>query len=818
MHREPSPRRRQALAITLTLGLLGAPALGAAQDGGTARASPRSFDIPAGPLNEAIGRFAAAAGVSVTALSELTAGRRTPGLHGDYPVAEALNLLLAGTGLEAVDQGEGSYTVRALPQTADAATLLQAVKVEAVAERSVTTEGSRSYTSPALTLGKTAQSLREIPQSVSVITRQRMEDQNLVSLEDALARSTGFTVGSNGPGGGPIYVRGFSVDTFQYDGVAQANPDYSFSKPDLVTYDRIEVLRGAAGLLQGAGNPSAAINLVRKRPTQTFAASGTAYAGSWNYYRGEVDVGGPLNASGRLRGRAVVAYEDRDYYIDVAESQKAVLYAIGEYDLTASTRLTAGTNIQRYDAVPMIGGVPRYGDGRPLPLPRSAYVAPAWNDWAFDTEQVFASVEHTWVNGWKAELLLDAAWDSAYAKRTFTTGTNANFSVDPASNDALVNFGSVWDTDIDRQGLEARASGSFSLLGRTHTALAGASYRRNRSAGPRASFGSTAIDDILNFDPWSVPEPENPPFTSSSVSDTEQYGAYGSARFGLSDALTVVLGGRVDWYELTTRTRNLTTGVTTPQPDYSLDPNFTPYAGMVWDLAEQWSLYASYADIFLPQTTQFTREGGKLDPIVGANYEAGIKGELRDGALNVSLAVFRIEQQNRAQEDLAQPCTGAVVSGWCYVAQGEVRSEGVEAEVSGSPLAGWNLLAGYTYNTTKFVKDRVNEGKVFMTQTPKHLLRLWSDYQLPGDWSRLSLGAGINAQSAYYVESGAARAEQSGYAIASARVNWQFSPRMSAALNGNNLFDKTYFAAVGMGYGNVWGDPRNFMLTLRYRL
>lgn len=236
----------------------------------------------------------------------------------------------------------------------------------------------------------------------------------------------------------------------------------------------------------------------------------------------------------------------------------------------------------------------------------------------------------------------------------------------------------------------------------------------------------------------------------------------------MNDALTVVLGGRVDWYEIVRENRDLTTGVTTRQPDYSLDPNFTPYAGVAWDVVEQWSLYASYADIFLPQTTQFTRDGDKLDPIVGANYEAGIKGE--------------------------------------------VRSEGVEAEVSGSPLPAWNVFAGYTYNTTEYVKDRVNEGKVFMTQTPKHILRLWSTYQLPGDWSRLSFGAGVNAQS------GAARAKQDAYAIANARLTWCFNERLSAALNGNNLLDKTYFASVGVGYGNVYGDPRNVMLTLRYRM
>lgn len=482
-------------------------------DAATTAPSQKAFHIPAGPLGTALSAYAIEAGVALSFDPAVVDGKTTAGLEGEYTIEQGFTKLLAGSGLQAVHDGVG-YALRPAPQ--DGATLLPAVKVEAQAERLATTENSRSYTSGALTLGKTQQSLREIPQSVSVIPRQRMEDQNFVSLEDALTQSTGFTVLPNGPGSGPIYARGFAVDTFQFDGVAQPDPGWSFSKPDLATYDRVEVLRGASGLLQGAGNPSAVINFVRKRPTQAFAASGAAYAGSWNYYRGEVDVGGPLNASGSLRGRAVVAYEDRDYYIDVAESQKSVLYAIGEYDLATSTRLTAGVNIQRFDAVPMTGGVPRYSDGRPLPLPRSAYLAPAWNDWAFDTEQVFASVEHDWANGWKAELLLDRAESpAAYAKRIFTAGTNANLSVDPATNDASTRWGGVSRSDLDRYGLDARTSGSFSLLERAHTVLAGASYRRYRRIDFGATLGDVAIDDILNFDPWSDPKALLLPLTVS---------------------------------------------------------------------------------------------------------------------------------------------------------------------------------------------------------------------------------------------------------------------------------------------------------------
>lgn len=687
------------------------------------------------------------------------------------------------------------------------------IKVEGTLD--ATTEGSGSYKTETLTLGKSDQSWREIPQSVSVITRQRMDDQNLISLEDALTQSTGFTVTSQGPGSGAIYARGFQVDTFQFDGVPQVDPNYSFSKPDLAIYDRVEVLRGSAGLLQGSGNPAATINLVRKRPTRQFALSSNVYVGSWDYYRAEFDIGGPVNESGSLRTRALVAYEDRDYSIDVAESQKLVLYGIAEYDLGSATTVTAGVLRQTFDAVPLINGLPRYSDGRSLPLSRSAYVGPDWNDWAFDTTQAFASLEHRWAEDWKAKLSLDRAWDEWDAKRTFTQGRAAGGAVDPATNAATIS-GALRHDENDRYGLDANVSGSYALFGRSHTLLAGAGFRRYYGIGfGGANLPNILVGNVLAIDPHSFPEPANPAFTTRAVSDTEQYGVYASTNLHLNDRLTLVVGGRFDWYDNEFRSGNLVTGVVTNSPDYSLDSNFTARAGVVWDLSSAWSLYASYADIFMPQTTQFTRNGGTLDPIVGANYEVGTKAELMDGRMNASFAVFRIDQTNRAQEDLTRPCAGAPVTGWCYVTEGEVISEGFEAEVSGALLPDWQLFAGYTYNTTEYEKDRINEGRAFMSRTPKHLLRLWSNYQLPGSLNRFSIGGGVNAQSSYYAESGTMRVEEDSYVTVNARVAWTLSPRFSVALNGNNLFDEKYFAAIGVGNQNVYGDPRNVMLTLR---
>ncbi|KAG0929671.1 hypothetical protein G6F31_017267 [Rhizopus arrhizus] len=183
-------------------------------------------------------------------------------------------------------------------QTAPEATTLAPVTVRG--EEAGVTEGSASYTAPSVTIGgKLPLSLREIPQSVSVITRQRIEDQNMTSLEDAMAQTPGITTDLAATAAIPqFYSRGFQLEYFQYDGVPMQTGGASWAQPDLFMFDHVELLRGAAGLFNGAGQPGGVMHLVRQRPTREFLFSGAASAGSGDNYRGEADLASPLNASG----------------------------------------------------------------------------------------------------------------------------------------------------------------------------------------------------------------------------------------------------------------------------------------------------------------------------------------------------------------------------------------------------------------------------------------------------------------------------------------------------------------------------------------
>jgi len=777
--------------------------------------SQQQYQIAPGPLGAALAEFAALSGITLSTDSAQTRDLSSAGLNGKYTIGEGFSRLLEGSGLEAIRQANGGYILR---KVAPGTTTLPAVSVTASA-LNPTTEGTGSYTTNTVTIGKSAQSLREIPQSVSVLTKQRMLDQNMTQIEDALDQMTGIqldtTTGASGSAN--LVARGFPITSYQYDGVPQTFLGTSYTGYDVAILDRVEVIRGAAGLLQGAGNPSATVNLVRKKPTHEFAASVSGSVGSWDSYRSEFDIGGPLNASGSVRGRFVGVYDDRGSYVDYQGSKKSIFYGVVDIDLSPATVLTLGLQQQQVDAVPSIFGIPRYSDGRSLGLPRSTNLTPSWNSWEQDITEVFAGLTHRIDNDWKLNFAFNGSNQTQDFKRSITRGTAPNFGVIPGSTNGSIYTGVKWHSDGDRYNLDANADGKITVLGRQHDLLVGINAQ-SYSVDSKSSnfFPAVSIPDIFNFDPRSVPEPDAGPFTSGTTATTKQYGLYGSTRLNLSDPLKLILGARLSWYDTQTDNQNFVTGVTTEGRKIAYKGELTPYAGLVYDLNERYSLYASYADIFLPQTAQFSVNGSELDPIVGSNYEIGLKGEFFNGALNASVAAFRIDQSNRAQETLNAPCAGAPVTGWCYEAQGKVRSEGIETELSGKLTPDWDVFAGYTYNSTKYVKDLLNEGTSFRTQTPRHLFKVWTQYRLPIDERRWSIGGGINAQSGYYALNGAVKSEQDAYAILKMNIIYRFSEKMTASLVINNLLDKTYYSGIrSVSIGNVYGDPRNATLTLR---
>lgn len=765
----------------------------------------RAYAIPAGNLDQALNRFASEAGILLSVDAKLTAGKRSPGLNGNYGVNEGLARLLAGTGLRALNSG-GNYALEVATSSGDTLEL-GATNINSTL-LGETTEGSGSYTTGAVTIGKSAQSLRRTPQSVTVVTRKLMDDKNLVSLDQVMAQTPGITRANRGYGNHHFSSRGFDLtdESYMVDGVpGQAFAYTGWMTPDMAMFDRVEVLRGASGLLVGAGNPGGAANLVRKRPTVDPRFSITTRAGSWDNYRLDLDASGKLNDEGTLRGRMVASYEDRGYFIDVTESKRPLLYGIVEADLNDATTVALGLRRQtsRIDGYSVLG-LPINPDGSNPHLKRSTFLGQDWAKLQSRTDEVFADLSHRFDDNWTGKLALSHS-ESSYNRSAIEWGAGDTLDYSSPTG-PMVNDISYHKFDATSNAVDGHLDGEFEAFGLSHQVTLGANWSKRKMNDKDATVAlpSPIPLDVFNPNNSNVPQLARQGWDAKDDTIETRYGTYLSTRLHMTEDLSLVLGGRLSWYKTDSWSGDL---LSTNEQKHE----FTPFAGAIYDLDDAWSLYASYADIFMPQAGYRTAGGSMLDPAIGSNYETGIKGELFDKRLNLSFALFYIEQEDVAARDYANDgnCPQDVANR-CYVnSDGISRSKGFEAEASGEVLPGLQVAAGYTFNTT-----RSENGGPISAQTPKHLLRLNTHYSLPGEWNRLSIGAGVSAQSGY--EDAYNETANSGRAIYDARAAYKIDPNWTVGVDVENLFDRTYFDSTGYWTrGTTYGTPRSYMLTLR---
>jgi len=665
-----------------------------------------------------------------------------------------------------------------------------------------TTEGSASYTTGAMsTATKLPMTMRETPQAVTVMTRQRMDDQAMTSINDVVKYTPGlFLSQSSGPGRQTYTSRGFDIDNLMYDGIPSTYQGWTVgAQPNLAMFDRVEIVRGATGLVTGAGNPSAAINLVRKRPLAEQKVTLTGAAGSWDDYRGEVDASSPLNASGTLRGRVVTSYRDSNSFVDGGEETHGLFYAITEADLSDDTTLSLGFSHQK-DKNNYFWGASMVGlDGHHLDLPRSYNPGTDWEDKDQEINTVFAEVRQRLANDWKLQV------NATYTEQ------NALFSGSYqsrwASDQSLARTVYQSAHDEDQAGIDGFVSGPFDAFGRTHELVVGASKR---------------IYDMTthNYSPYDTNWPLDagkPDFvhTGNSRTVTNQEGVYMTTRLSLADPLKLILGSRLDWYDYDDKDSS--------EADYKVTRNVTRYTGLIYDLDDHHSVYVSFSDIFNPQAYK-NASGSPLKPVEGKNYEVGIKGEYFDGALNASVALFRVDQENRAVS--LTDVSGCVDPTNCYAASGEVRSQGIDMELQGALTRNWQVGAGYTYARTHYVKDDANpqnESQRFTTDNPEHLFKLSTVYRFEGPLEKLRVGGNVYWQSRMYNDistaSGGYRLEQGAYAVTDLMAGYQLTRNLDLQLNANNIFDRKYYSSISNSVlygGDTYGSPRNMMVTAKY--
>jgi len=713
------------------------------------------------------------------------------------PLTQAVSAVLTVGLLTAGAQAQQS----AAAQTDDeAARTLQTVQVTAN-QLGTVTEYSGSYTPGTIaTATRLVLSPRQTPQSISVITRQEMNDFGLNGIDDVMKVTPGISIVTYDSERTEYYARGFAVQNFQYDGIPMAR-DSAYSAgntlSDMAIYDRVEVLKGATGLLTGMGDPGATINLIRKKPTHAFTGRVGLGIGSWDSYRAEVDVSGPLTESGRVRGRAVAAQQDKHSNVDHYQRTNKVFYGILEADIDDSTLLTFGADYQDSDPQGSSwGGIPLLDTtGNFNRVPRSFNNGARWSSWAQYSRTAFATLEHTFGNDWVAKLQLNHQVNGYDAPLGAAAGGNP----DPVTGEGVSMWVGKYVGETTSNAADLYVSGAFEWFGRQHELVVGGSVSRKRWINDGYSPQEGYVTSVADYRGWTgdVPEPDwQWGYGNNEV--TRESGAYVVGRFDLADPLKLILGSRVANYKALDIDE---TGV------------IVPYAGLVYDLNQNYSVFASYSSIFKPQSNQ-DEQGRVLDPLEGRSYEAGVKAEFLEGRLNASAAVFQLEQDNHAE-----PTGGLTPSGGiAYRGLMGVRTKGYEFDVSGQVAPGWQVQGGYAHKIARQQSTKVS------TLEPEDQFSLHTTYRVQdGALRGVSIGGGARWQGSTFgtitnpLDGGSLVHRTDPYWLLDAMARYEFNDRLSATLNVNNLLDKHYYTIFNWYSTYTWGEPRNVRLTVDYR-
>ncbi|NVJ54549.1 MAG: TonB-dependent siderophore receptor [Campylobacteraceae bacterium] len=653
------------------------------------------------------------------------------------------------------------------------------------------TESTGSYTIDSMkSATKLDLSIRHTPQSVNVLTTQKLNDLGITSYHEMLSNVTGVSL-DRWDERLRTSARGFEIDYFKIDGMP-TYLTYNDRDLDLDIFDRVEVVRGANGLTTGAGNPAISINLVRKRAkSKEFKGTTTVSAGSWDAYSINTDISSSLNEDGSIRGRIIAKHEDKNSFMDGYEKENNLLYGVVDIDISDKTYLSLGAsyqNIER-DGVRW-GGLPAfYTDGSRTNFDRSLTVSDDWTYWNTEIKSVFANLEQV--------LFKDVNLNVAYSYDEIDN-ENAMLYFKGAVNKADGSGISYMDWESEQSSkqhnLDINVNVPFEVANLPQEIIFGTSYNLDKTTRYEGRYPNgyyTALPNFFDYN-LSLPAPAatDTPY-SVAPEETQQKAIYLAGNFSLSEDLKLITGARVSTWEYKSDASSI--------EEREFKNEVTPYIGLVYDINKNHSVYASYTSIFKPGDDK-DRSGNFLDPVEGINYETGIKGEYFNGRLNASLSVFRIEQDGI--EDDGAPIGGEqpkkLVDG--------VTSKGFELDFNGQITENLDLSFGVSNFEAKTA-----DGEKFDTKSSRTTANIFAKYSI----NKFDIGAGVKYKSKISTGAGVQKIKQDGYALVNLMSSYKIDKNSKIQLNVKNLFDKKYYSGIGVN-SMVYGDPRNFTVSYKY--
>jgi iron complex outermembrane receptor protein len=664
------------------------------------------------------------------------------------------------------------------------------VRVTARADAETALSPVSGYVARQTRLGsKTDTPLLELPQSVSVVTRDELDARGVQSVTEALRYVPGVAIETYGPdskGYDWMMIRGFNGQaTSDYrDGLRQAGYSYSLFRTEPYGMERIDILRGPASALYGQSETGGIIDRTTKRPTGERLREVQLRAGTHSLRQASIDLGDAFGADGSHAWRLVGLLRDGDNVFGDRDDRVYLAPSLA-LRLGRDTRLTLMAEYLRDRA-----GLANNWSWT-YPGPRPTHVS--------YSQKSFDRFDHNQASlGYQLEHRLAEHW-------TFRQNARAGIVDVPQFNKTMLNGLQADGHTVNRYGfrreemlrqyaLDNQLSGRVRQGDVEHQLLLGMDLARLNADARRWIGALPALD--LNAPRYDLAFAQPSTLQMDNHVEQQQAGLYAQDQIRFGSHWIATLGGRFDQARTTVNSR------TGAAPQVQTDHAFTGRAALTYSRAG-WAPYVSYATSFLPLVGTNTSTGRAFDPTEGEQFEVGVKYQPDADSL-FTAALFDLRKTNGATTD---PLTG-------FTRQiGETRSRGLELEAKTAVRKGWNLAANYTYHQVEVTRsDTAAEVGKWPALVPRHIASAWTDYRF-GD-TGLGMSLGLRYVGKTYGDA-ANTVAVGGRTLVDAAIHYEVE-RWRFALNINNLLDKEYLSTCSSS-ACYWGAARSALLTARYR-
>ncbi|BAU12077.1 TonB-dependent siderophore receptor [Leptolyngbya sp. NIES-3755] len=628
------------------------------------------------------------------------------------------------------------------------------------------------------TATRTETPLHDIPQSIQVIPRQVIEDQQPQRISDVLRNASGVTPRVTYSTPDTYTIRGFNTDDNLRNGFRQNNFT-NFTDP--ANIERIEVLKGPGSVLYGQLEPGGIVNYITKQPLSEPFYSGQFSVGSYQYYRPSIDISGPLTEDKSLLYRLNLAYETSRGFRDFARREVYLFAPSFTHRISSTTSVNIEYEYLKVDQNYDRGLLPI---AESFNLPISFNFGEPSDDYNIFSNRFSFVVNHQLSSAWKIRSGL--SFQIADTERKNVQPIDFSNPFDPDGRTVQRRYNEVEDYSRDL-ALQTDFIGTFKTGNIAHQLLLGVELGRSVFGFPfRISFDVAPLDFLNPVYGAAIPTTFDE--GNEQKSTTNRVGLYVQDQITLLPNLKLLAGGRFDFVRFRDEfTPDIVNG-SEPEITRRTYNVFSPRVGLVYQPIPQISLYASYSQSFKPDAFAVTVDGTPLEPERATQYEAGIKGEFLNGRLAATLAFYDITKKNVATTDINNPDFS--------IAAGEVKSRGIEFDIAGEILPGWNLIASYFINDAFISQDNSLPTGDRLVNAPRNGGSLWTTYEIQrGRLKGLGIGAGI-----FFVGDREATLpntiEIPSYIRTDATVFYR-QPNYQIALTLKNLFDKKYYDSQG---------------------